>query len=65
MITTYNNIKDIPFTADGTWMMLGRTNDIVDELRFKAREMGYFFKTPKVENLSILTSGMPYKPGQR
>ena len=47
MITTYNNIKDIPFTADGTWMMLGRTNDIVDELRFKAREMGLFFQDSK------------------
>ena len=39
-INTYNRLKDIPFSEHGSWIMLGRTNDIVDELRMKAREMG-------------------------
>jgi DNA helicase II / ATP-dependent DNA helicase PcrA len=46
-IYTYNRIKDIPFTADGSWMMLGRTNEIVEELRQEAKNMGLFFQDSK------------------
>ena len=46
-IHTYNKLRDIPFTADGSWMMLGRTNDIVEELRHAARNMGLFFQDSK------------------
>ena len=46
-INTYNRLKDIPFSEHGSWIMLGRTNEIVDELRMKAREMGLFFQDSK------------------
>jgi len=46
-INTYNRLKDIPFSEHGSWIMLGRTNEIVDELRMQAREMGIFFQDSK------------------
>ena len=46
-IFTYNRIQDIPFTADGSWMMLGRTNEIVEELRNAAKHIGLFFQDSK------------------
>jgi len=43
-ILTYNRFMDIPFDAPGSWMILGRTNKIVYELKEEAKKHGLYFK---------------------
>jgi len=43
-IFTYNRFIDIPFKQPGSWMILGRTNKIVYELKEEARKLGLYFK---------------------
>jgi superfamily I DNA/RNA helicase len=46
-IITYQRLKDINFSASDSWMILGRTNEIVDELKLEAKTIGLFFQSAK------------------
>jgi DNA helicase II / ATP-dependent DNA helicase PcrA len=46
-IITYQRLKDIQFNASDSWMILGRTNEIVEELKNEAKTIGLFFQDSK------------------
>jgi superfamily I DNA/RNA helicase len=42
-VKRYLNFKEIDFTQEGTWFILGRVNKVVNELRMAAKEAGLYF----------------------
>jgi hypothetical protein len=46
-IHTYNRLVDIPFRKLGTWLILTRTNEIKNEMKSHAKEMGLYFQDTK------------------
>jgi len=46
-IFTYNRLVDIPFRKPGTWLILTRTNEIKNEVKHHAKEMGLYFQDTK------------------
>ena len=52
-IITYQRLKDINFSASDSWMILGRTNEIVDELKLEAKTIGLFFQSAKGDSLHL------------
>lgn len=46
-INTYNRLIDIPFRKLGTWLILTRTNEIKNEIKNHAKEIGLYFQDTK------------------
>lgn len=42
-VKRYLNFKEIDFSQEGTWYILGRVNKVVNELRMAAKEAGLYF----------------------
>jgi len=48
LVKRYLNFKEIPFNEfDGTWYILGRVSQVVNELRMAAKEAGLYFSDNK------------------
>ena len=43
----WNGLKKVPWTMEGSWMVLARINDVKRELQQEARNLGLYYQDQK------------------